>query len=136
MPPRACPSEYQTIARQGRRGEGATGRLAITPEPIEIPDITAPGAYESRIKEALVRNGHRALLAVPLLREGRVLGSLVVFRMVVGSFGAEVVSLLQTFATQSALAIQNARLFRQLDVANRGTSRSSWRACRTSCARR
>jgi GAF domain-containing protein/CheY-like chemotaxis protein len=115
------PEEYRTTAR-GRRGEGATGRLAITPEPIEIPDITAPGAYESRIKETLVQAGHRALLAVPLLHEGRVLGSLIVFRTAVGAFGPEVVSVLQTFATQSALAIQNARLFRQLDVANRHKS--------------
>jgi two-component system, NtrC family, sensor kinase len=118
------PDEYLAISRQApvRKGEGATGRLAITPEPIEIPDIAAPGAYESRIKEAVVRTGHRALLAVPLLREGRVMGSLVVLRKTVGGFEPEVVSLLQTFATQSALAIQNARLFKQLDVANRHKS--------------
>jgi signal transduction histidine kinase/DNA-binding response OmpR family regulator len=118
------PEEYLEIARQApvRKGEGATGRLAITPEPIEIPDITAPGTYESRIKDAVVRTGYRALLAVPLLREGRVMGSLVVLRKTVGGFEPDVVSLLQTFATQSALAIQNARLFRQLDVANRHKS--------------
>jgi GAF domain-containing protein/CheY-like chemotaxis protein len=118
------PEEYLEIARQapGRRGEGATGRLAITPEPIDIPDIAAPGAYESRTKDALLRTGHHALLAVPLLHEGRVLGSLVVFRKTVGGFGPEVVSLLRTFATQSALAIENARLFKQLDVANRHKS--------------
>src|SRR5262249_21777426 len=115
------PEEYLAIARQApvRKGEGATGRLAITPEPIEIPDITAPGTYESRIKEAVVRTGHRALLAVPLLREGRVMGSLVVLRKTVGSFEPEVVSLLQTFATQSALAIQNARLFREIEDKSR-----------------
>jgi GAF domain-containing protein/CheY-like chemotaxis protein len=118
------PAAYLEIARQtpARKGEGATGRLAITPEPVEIADIAEPGAYESRLKDALVRTGHRALLAVPLLREGRVLGSLVVLRKATGRFGADVVSLLQTFATQSALAIQNARLFKQLDVANRHKS--------------
>jgi signal transduction histidine kinase/CheY-like chemotaxis protein len=111
------PEEYLEIARHapGRKGEGATGRLAIAPAPIEIPDITAPGAYESRIREALVRTGHRALLAVPLLREGHVMGSLIVFRKTVGGFGPEVVNLLQTFATQSVLAIQNARLFREIE---------------------
>ena len=89
--------EYLEIARQTppKKGEGATGRLAITPEPIEISDITAPGAYESRLKEILVRTGYRGLLAVPLLREGRVLGSLVVLRTTAGSFEPEVVSLLQ-----------------------------------------
>ena len=118
------PDEYVEIAREGpvRRGEGASGRLAIEREPVEIPDIGAPGAYESRMKDALLRIGHRGLLAVPLLREGRVLGSLIVFRRTVGGFEPEVVRLLRTFATQSALAIQNARLFRQLDVANRHKS--------------
>jgi two-component system, NtrC family, sensor kinase len=118
------PEEYLVIARQApvRKGEGATGRLAITPEPVEIPDIAVPGVYESRIKEALVLTGHRALLAVPLLREGRVLGSLVVVRKTAGRFEPEVVSLLRTFATQSALAIQNARLFKQIEVANRHKS--------------
>src|SRR5262249_46782062 len=116
--------EYLRIARETpqKKGEGATGRLAITPEPIEIPDITAPDAYEGRLKDILLRTGFRGLVAVPLLREGRVLGSLVVLRDTAGSFEPQVVSLLQTFATQSALAIQNARLFRQIDVANRHKS--------------
>src|SRR5262249_61281298 len=100
------PDEYVQIGRQGRRGEGATGRLAITRAPVEVPDITPPGAYESRTREILIRNGHRALLAVPLLHENRILGSLVVFRKTVGEDGADAVSLLQTFAAQSALALR------------------------------
>jgi GAF domain-containing protein/CheY-like chemotaxis protein len=118
------PEDYLEIARQtpARKGDGATGRLAITREPIEITDITAPGAYEGRLKDALIRTGYRGLLAAPLLREGHVLGSLVVLRTTAGSFGPEVVRLLQTFATQSALAIQNARLFKQIEVANRHKS--------------
>jgi signal transduction histidine kinase/CheY-like chemotaxis protein len=111
------PERYLEIARHApaRKGEGATGRLAITPEPIEIPDIAVPGAYESRLRDALVHTGHRALLAVPLLREGHVMGSLIVFRKTAGAFGPDVVNLLQAFATQSALAIQNARLYREIE---------------------
>jgi GAF domain-containing protein/CheY-like chemotaxis protein len=118
------PEEYLEIARHapGRRGEGATGRLAVTRALIEIADITAPGAYQSRTREALIRTGHRALLAVPLLREEHMMGSLIVFRKTPGGFGPEVVALLQTFATQSTLAMQNARLFRQLEAANRHKS--------------
>ena len=118
------PEDYLEIARQapGRRGEGATGQLAITRAPIEIPDITLPGAYQSRAREALIRTGHRALLAVPLLREDRILGSLIVFRKTAGEFGAEVIAVLQTFATQSALALQNARLFKALEAASRHKS--------------
>ena len=67
----------------------------------------------------LVRLGYRSLLAVPLLRDGRVLGGLAVNRKSVGAFAPEVVKLLQTFAAQSALAIQNARLFREIEVKSR-----------------
>ena len=85
--------------------------------------------YQSRLRDTLVRSGYRALLAVPLLREDRIIGGLVVNRKTPGEFSPEIIELLQTFATQSALAIQNARLFqeieeksRQLEVANRHKS--------------
>jgi GAF domain-containing protein/DNA-binding response OmpR family regulator/anti-sigma regulatory factor (Ser/Thr protein kinase) len=112
-----------------RKGEGVVGRTAVTLEPAQVPDITAAGAYESRLRETLLRAGVRAVLAVPLLREGRLIGSLAVVRNRPGAFAADVVQLLTTFATQSALAIQNARLFRaledkgrEIEVANRHKS--------------
>ncbi len=97
-----------------RKGEGVVGRTAIVSEPVHVPDITREGAYESRLRESLVESGVRALLAVPMLREGHLIGSLVVARNTPGDFPAETVALLRTFATQSALAIQNARLFREI----------------------
>jgi signal transduction histidine kinase len=102
-----------------RKGEGAVGRLAVTHEPVQIPDIMKEGAYDSRLREVLVGGGTRALLAVPLLREGRVLGGLVMSRRTPGEFPPEVVDVLKTFATQSALAIQNARLFREIEEKGR-----------------
>jgi GAF domain-containing protein len=110
-----------------RRGEGIVGRTALTLEPAQIADITAPGAYESRLRDNLIASGIRGLLAVPMVNaDGNVLGSLVVSRNTPGEFSAETVDLLRTFATQSTLAIQNARLFeeiaeksRQLEAANR-----------------
>jgi signal transduction histidine kinase len=111
------------------RGEGATGRATDTREPVQIPDILDPGVYHSSVREALIRSEHRALLAVPLLREDAIFGSLVVARKTPGVFPPETVELLKTFATQSVLAIQNARLFREiadkgveLEVANRHKS--------------
>jgi GAF domain-containing protein len=111
-----------------RKGEGVTGRLAEVPEPIQVPDILEAPA-ESRVRGTLVRAGYRALLAVPLVREDHLLGGLTVLRKATGAFTPEVVELLQTFATQSALAIQNARLFleiedksRQLEAASRHKS--------------
>jgi GAF domain-containing protein/anti-sigma regulatory factor (Ser/Thr protein kinase) len=106
------------LATPVQRGEGATGRLADLQQPVEVTDIvTAPA--ESRVRSALVRAGYRALLAVPLVREGRLLGGLTVIRKTMGTFAPEVIELLQTFATQSALAIQNARLFREIEIKSR-----------------
>ena len=98
-----------------RKGEGVVGRTAVTLEPAQVPDIAAEGAFESRLRETLLLAGVRAILAVPLLYEGRLLGSLAVLRNQPGEFAADIVQLLTTFATQSALAIQNARLFRELE---------------------
>src|SRR5262249_18379607 len=89
----------------------------VTRAPVQIPDIAAPEAYQSRARDVLLRLGLRAAFAVPLLHEGRVVGGLAVNRKRPGEFAPDVVGLLQTFATQSALAIQNARLFRDLGIA-------------------
>jgi signal transduction histidine kinase len=66
-----------------------------------------------------MRYGYRSLLAVPLLLEQRILGAIVVWRQELGSFPPELVNLLQTFAGQSVLAIQNARLFREIEEKGR-----------------
>jgi GAF domain-containing protein len=97
-----------------RKGEGAMGRAAETREPTQIADIAAPGAYQSHIRDTLLGAGYRALLSVPLLREGEIIGSLSLNRHAPGEFPPEAVEVLKTFATQSALAIQNARLFREI----------------------
>jgi signal transduction histidine kinase len=102
-----------------RKAEGAVGRLAVTGEPVEIRDIVDEGVYQSRVREILVRLGYRSLLAVPLLREDHLLGALAVNRKSAGEFAPEVIELLKTFATQSALAIQNARLFREIEDKSR-----------------
>jgi signal transduction histidine kinase len=101
------------------KGEGAVGRLATTGEPVAISDITDVAMYQSRVRELLLRRGYRSLLAVPLLRENRLLGGLVVNRKTPGEFEPHVVDLLKSFATQSALAIQNARLYREIEDKSR-----------------
>ena len=98
-----------------RKGEGVLGRTAITLEPIQVPDITVPGAHEGRLRENLIESGIRAVLAVPMVYEGRLIGGLGVTRNRPGEFPVETIELLRTFATQSALAIQNARLFREIE---------------------
>jgi len=106
------------LATPVRKGEGATGRLADDMTPIQVPDVMhAP--VESRVRGALVRAGYRALLAVPLVREDRLIGGLTVIRKSIGKFSPEVIELLTTFAAQSAIAIHNARLFRELEAKGR-----------------
>jgi two-component system, NtrC family, sensor kinase len=102
-----------------RMGEGLSGLAAARREAMQVPDIALEGAYRSHLRDHLLRMGFRSLLAVPLMREDQVIGSLVLNRRAPGEFAPEVVELLKTFATQSALAIQNARLFREVEEKGR-----------------
>jgi len=101
----------------GKMGETALGRAGVNREAVQIPDILEEPTYPT--SETMQQEGFRALLAVPLLREDRLIGGLVVRRGAPGQFQKETVDLLQTFATQSALAIQNARLFREIKAKGR-----------------
>jgi GAF domain-containing protein len=99
-----------------RLGGGALGQAVSTRTPVEVADILDERDMSgTRTRPVLRRLGYRSLLAVPLLRENRIMGGLTIFRRTPGSFAPEVVNLLQTFATQSVLAIQNARLFREIE---------------------
>jgi signal transduction histidine kinase len=106
-------------ANPPRLGDGVVGRAALSREPIQIADIEDSRAYAPRMRALLARFGFRASLAVPLLSEDRIIGGLVVRRKSAGEFPPEVIELLKTFATQSALAIQNARLFREIEDKSR-----------------
>jgi signal transduction histidine kinase len=102
-------------ANPPRIGDGVVGRAAASREPAQVPNILEERAYAPRMRQMLERYGFRASLAVPLLREERIIGGLVVRRKSTGEFRPEVIELLKTFATQSVLAIQNARLFREIE---------------------
>ena len=97
-------------------GESGIGQAAATRTAVQISDLESQPNYPLPF---MLEAGFRALLAVPLLRGDRVIGGLVVRRKVAGTFPQTVVNLLQTFATQSVIAIQNARLFREIDEKSR-----------------
>jgi signal transduction histidine kinase/putative methionine-R-sulfoxide reductase with GAF domain len=115
------PEEVAAIARARpiRKGEGLVGRLPLSAEPVQIVDIAEPGAYRGPLREPLLRAGIRAVLAIPLLREDHLIGALSVLRTAPGEFSPGTVELLKTFAIQSAIAIQNARLFREIEAKGR-----------------
>ena len=106
--------EYLEVLRAApiRLGDGAIGTAAVIQKPVQVADIQDERQLVAQQSRAhLVREGLRSLLAMPLIRENRLLGGLVVLRREVGEFAPGVVATMQTFATQSVLAIQNARLF-------------------------
>lgn len=95
-------------------GEGAAGRSAVLREPVAFPDIVA-GSYDPRLRKILLESGFQAILNVPLLRGDQIYGGLSVCRKEAGDFAPQIVDLLRSFATQSVLAIQNARQFQELE---------------------
>jgi len=103
-----------------RLGQGATGRAAETRVPVQIADLRQEQEFATRgMRPILSRLGYQSLLAVPLLFEQKIMGALTIYRRETGSFAPEIVNLLRTFATQSVLAIQNARLFREIEAKGR-----------------
>ena len=99
--------------RRIRIGETPLGRSAAARAPLHIPDLAEEPDDGS--KRELMARGVRAMLAVPLLREDKVIGGLVIRRYTAGGFGDSTATLLQTFAGQCVLAIENARLFRDAE---------------------
>jgi len=89
------------------------GKAATLDSPLELPDLrdALPDPYLS----VLDQGGWRSLVAVPMRREGRIVGAMVVRRHAPGHVPQEICDLLQTFAGQSALALINAKLYRQLE---------------------
>jgi signal transduction histidine kinase len=125
---RASYGTSDALATEFRRikiglGETAIGEAAARREAVQVPDIAdmAP----SPVKDLLVRAGYKAILVVPLLRPDQVLGALVIRRKEPGAFPAGVVEVLSTFAAQSVLAIQNARLFSEIEEKGRQLAAAS-----------
>jgi GAF domain-containing protein len=103
-----------------RVGEGYTGQAALARAPVQVSDLRDEQEVRlTRIRPISDRLGYRSLLTVPILLESRLMGALTVWRKRAGTFTPELINLLQTFATQSALAIQNARLFREIEDKSR-----------------
>ncbi|MBP1740604.1 MAG: histidine kinase,HAMP protein,histidine kinase,cache, partial [Deltaproteobacteria bacterium] len=100
-----------------RLGKTVVGRAGMNRAPVQLPDILDEPPFP--LLEAIKQAGFRAMLAVPLLREDKLIGSLVVGRKTPGQFRKETVHLLENLAAHSALAIHNARLFREIEEKGR-----------------
>jgi signal transduction histidine kinase/ActR/RegA family two-component response regulator len=89
------------------------GRATIERRPLAVTDLDQV-PLDSHL-QCLYDGGWRSVAAVPMLRQNRIIGALVVRRKTAGRFAEETLDLLQNFAAQSALAIHNARLFREVE---------------------
>jgi signal transduction histidine kinase len=98
-------------------GETHIGDAARQRESIQVADLRDDAP--SPVNDIILGAGYRALLIVPLLRPGHIVGALVVRRKEPGEFAKSTIDLLETFADQSVLAIQNARLFREIEEKGR-----------------
>jgi signal transduction histidine kinase/CheY-like chemotaxis protein/HAMP domain-containing protein len=96
---------------------GAVAGAAKHGEPVQVPDMQAEPHIPAN--EIMLQAGYRARLLVPLMRFNEVMGALVVRRKAPGEFSKNTIDLLRTFAAQSVLAIQNARLFQEIEEKSR-----------------
>src|SRR5215207_9499906 len=97
----------------------AMGRAAVDRKPVHVHDLWA-AAHEFPDGHALARRlGARTLLATPLMRENEAIGAIAVRRAEMRPFSVKQVALLQTFADQAVIAIENVRLFEQVQARTR-----------------
>jgi len=136
-------TKYQVIATYGsapehrefilnrvpfEAGRGTVlGRTLLERRPVQVLDVAADPDYS--LQEAQRKFGFRTVLAVPMLREGNPVGAIVLMRLTVRAFTDRQIELAQTFADQAGIAIENVRLFdeiqdksRQLEVASQHKS--------------
>jgi two-component system NtrC family sensor kinase len=114
--------EYvRTVPIVPERGS-LTGRVLLEGRVIHIPDVEADPEYS--FAEAQRLGGFRTMLGVPMLRDGITIGVLGLTRSEVRPFTAKQIELVQTFADQAAIAIENVRLFESVEVRTRELAKS------------
>ena len=109
--------------------ESTTGRAIVDRETIHVHDMLSEAAEYPLGYELSTRFGHRTILVTPLYREGQPFGAILIRRQEVRPFSDREIGLLRTFGDQAAIALENVRLFReiedksrQLEVANKHKS--------------
>jgi signal transduction histidine kinase len=97
----------------------ATGRAVLERRPVHIHDVEADPEYRWAEDYRKLEEMHRTILAVPMLREEVIVGVIVIRRIRVEPFTARQIELVNTFADQAVIAIENVRLFEEIQDKNR-----------------
>jgi signal transduction histidine kinase len=95
-----------------RLGESLVGQCGERREAMQFADLTVAPSHP--LIAMHIKSGVGALLAVPLMHQDEVIGALVVRRRSPGEFSAAIIAIMETFANQSAIAVQNARLYNEI----------------------
>jgi signal transduction histidine kinase len=115
--------DYLSTLTFGPGREGIVGRVLLERKPVQIADVLADPDY--RLTETQRLGGFRTHLALPLLREGNPIGILVLSRVTVQPFEDKDIELLTTFADQAVIAIENVRLFDEIQEKSRQLAEAS-----------
>ena len=105
----------------GLNRESATGRAVLERRVVHIPDFAADPEYKWAGQQGAA---YPTTLAVPMLREAAVIGVIVVLRVEVQPFSDKQIELVTTFADQAVIAIENVRLFTELQEKNRALTQA------------
>jgi signal transduction histidine kinase len=105
--------------------EGVHARTIRDRAPMTVADLQTDPRFPERVHAFARARGLLGVITVPLLRHGEALGSIAVARREPGEFNTDEFGLLQTFADQAVIAIENVRLFKELEAANRELAAAS-----------
>jgi signal transduction histidine kinase len=112
---------HKTLTFPPGRGS-VTGRVLLERKPVQIPDVLADPEYSNLEPQRL--GGYRTHLGVPLMRDGSPIGVILVSRRTVRPFDSKQIELVTTFADQAVIAIENTRLFEEVEARTRDLSES------------
>ncbi|MGC1918008.1 MAG: GAF domain-containing protein [Pseudolabrys sp.] len=115
---------FHSILPMPASEDTAGGRAVVRRAVVEIPDVKADPSYGAQGQGLAKAVNYRSIAAVPLLHEGNPIGAIAVARANAGSFPKRQIVLLQAFADQAVIAIENVRLFDEVQARTRELAKS------------